>query len=317
MYMYNKIFRHISLSILFLIPVFIACNSAKSQSIPEVEEGYKSVNGTEIFYKTMGEGEPVIIVHGGPVLEHGYLVPYLKPLTTNYELIFFDQRLSGRSSADVDSTDVTLSNFVEDIEALRKSFGVDTFHLVAHSWGGLLAMKYALKYSSNLRSLALLNSMPASSKLWRKEESILAQKISKEDSTQRHAIMSSDLFKKDPPKAIEKLLILSFKNQFYTPSLADSLDFYIPDDYMTRSRKFGYIRDDISNYDLHAELSSLDIPTLLIYGQIEPATSLSAPRLHDAIPNARLKIIEQSGHFPFLEQPDIFINTVQNFLSTH
>lgn len=309
--MTNKILRTI---VSIVLIVFVSYSNGLAQEEVKVEEGYKSINGTEIFYKRMGDGEPIIIVHGGPVLEHGYLVPYLKPLSENYELIFFDQRLSGRSSADVDSSDVRLDQFVDDIEALRRVLKVGKFHLVAHSWGGLLAMNYAIKYSENLRSLILLNSMPASSKLWREEEQLLTQKITEEDSAKRQAIINSEPFKKNRPKAIEQLLILSFRNQFFNPSLADSLEFYIPDDYMIRSRRFGHMMRDISNYDLHTALSSTDVPTLILYGEMEPAVSVSASELNNTIPNSRLSIIRESGHFPFIEKSQKFLTELRNVL---
>ncbi len=304
------------IAILLMIPFLDSCSKAESREEIQTEEGYKLVNGTDLFYKRMGAGEPIMVVHGGPVLEHGYLVPFFKPLTENYELIYFDQRLSGRSTAEVDSAEVTLDNFVEDIEELRKALNIDKMHLMAHSWGGLLAMKYAIKYPTNLNSLILLNSMPASSDLWMQEEGMLAQQISEEDSLKRQEIMTSDLFQNDPSKAIEQLLVLSFRNQFATPSLADSLDFYIPDDYMVRSQRFGNLMGDISNYDLHSELEAVDVPTLLMYGDIEPAASISGPELQSAIPNAEFVVLENSGHFPFVEQPELFMNELNSFLES-
>lgn len=315
--MNKNLFKNILVGFLLVLPLFISCNRPEPQSYIQTDDGFKSINGTEIYYKRMGQGEPIVIVHGGPVLEHGYLVPYLKPLANNFELIFFDQRLSGRSSANVDSSDVRLEKFIDDIEELRKALKLDKIHLMAHSWGGLLAMSYALKYPSNLNSLELLNSMPASSDLWSEEEQILAQNISKEDSTKRQDLINSDLFKNDKPKAIEELLRLSFRNQFYNPSLADSLDFFIPDDYSIRSQRFGNIMVDIANYDLHPRLSSLRIPTLLIYGEIEPAVSLSGAKLDNTVPNSKLIVFKKSGHFPFVEQQDQFIKEVQAFLKAN
>jgi proline iminopeptidase len=119
--MNNKVLPAISSVILFLTLTLLSCSDTEIESETRGEEGYKSINETEIFYKRMGSGEPIIMVHGGPMLEHGYLDPHFKPLTDDYELIYLDQRLSGRSAAQVDSSDVRLSNFVNDIEELRKA----------------------------------------------------------------------------------------------------------------------------------------------------------------------------------------------------
>jgi len=280
-------------------------------------EGLAEINGTELYFKRIGEGEPVVVLHGGPVLEHGYLVPYLEPLADRYELIFFDQRLSGRSSADLDSTEVRLSEFVEDIEGLRRRMDLDKIHLLGHSWGGFLAMNYALKYPSSLRSLVLLNSMPASSELWRKEEKILARGITRENRLQRQAIISSSRFQRDNSEAVEQLLKLFYRNQFRDPSLADSLDFDLPDNYAERGKRFGYVMQDIENYDLHPDLASVETPALLLYGSIEPSAAASGPKIRESMPNSELVIIEDTGHFPFIEKPDIFLTELRAFLKEH
>lgn len=305
--------------IVIIITVFWILQSfdeVQSQPTFSVEDGIKEINGTELYYKKMGDGEPIIVVHGGPVLDHGYLEPYFKPLAKDYELLYYDQRLSGRSSADVDSVDITLANFVEDIEGLRKEFRYEKFHLMAHSWGGLLGMKYAIKYPDHLNSLILLNSMPASSELWQEENQMMAEQISEEDSLKRQEIINSNLFQTDPPKAIEELLIVSFRNQFEDPSLANNLNFYIPDDYLRRSQRFGYLMSELSVYNLHEELSALPVPILLIYGDNEPAVEMSGRNLNQILPNSKLSVIDRSGHFPFIEQPEAFIKELQMFLNS-
>ncbi|MDZ7720872.1 MAG: alpha/beta hydrolase [Balneolaceae bacterium] len=314
--MLHKSLRQFIVIVICILPFLQSCGEAETQSNLQVEEGTVSINGTEIYYNKVGEGEPIIVVHGGPVLDHGYLERSFEPLSEHYELLYFDQRLSGRSSADVDSTDITLDNFVEDIEALRQEFNYEKVHLMAHSWGGLLAMKYAIKYPSNLNSLILLNTMPANTEDWRKESQIVARRTSAEDSLRRSEIMSSELFQTNPPEAIEQLLVLSFRNQFKDPSLTDSLDFYIPEDYMIRSQRFGYLMAELSNYNLYAELDSLDIPTLLVYGSNEPAVDISGKNLNSTFPNSQLSVIQNSGHFPFIEQPNQFFEIIQSFLDT-
>ena len=303
--------------IVLLLLFLFAGGCDKPDSKITARHGFVSINGTELYFNRMGSGEPMIVVHGGPLLEHGYLVPYLKPLSDRYELIFYDQRLSGRSSADLDSTEIGLDILVDDIEGIRNKFDLDKIHLTGHSWGALLAMKYALKYPSNLRSLVLLNAMPASSELWNREEEIIAERITREDRLRRQAIVTSDLFQDNRPKAVEELLLLFFRNQFQDETLTDSLDFEIPDDYSERGRRFGYIMNDIENYNLHPELSAMKVPTLLVYGSIEPATSISGPKLQQTLPNSEMIVIEDAGHFPFVEKPDLFLARLREFLEAH
>ena len=278
------------------------------------DEGMIAVNGTELYYRAMGEGEPIVIVHGGPMLDHSYLLPYLKPLADTYRLIFYDQRLSGRSTADVDTSSIRLANFVGDLEALRRELDLGDFHLMGHSWGGLIAMNYAIEHHEHLSSMILLNSMPATAKEWREEEEALAESLPKLYQERRKEIMESELMERNRPAAIKQLLRLSFQQQMVNPALAADLEFEIPEDYSVRSQKFGHIMQDLEGYDLREELVALPTPTLLIYGSIEPAVTLSAETLKLTLPDNRLEIIEDAGHFPFVEQPEAFKEVVRRFL---
>lgn len=123
--------------------------------------------------------------------------------------------------------------------------------------------------------------------------------------------MSSDRFKNNPASAIEELLVLSFRNQFVDPSQADGLNFFIPEDYMIRSHKFGNLMSELVNYGLHSDLRLMEIPTILLYGENEPAVSMSGPRLDNAISNSQLLVIQNAGHFPFIERPDLFISVIR------
>ncbi|MDX1586182.1 MAG: alpha/beta fold hydrolase [Balneolaceae bacterium] len=301
--------------ILLFLSLLMSSISAQSQDLQKTEGSLIGVNDTRLFVRTAGSGEPVIVIHGGPVLDHSYLFPHLKPIADEYLLIFYDQRLSGRSSADSDSSQVRLSTFIEDIESLRQELGLQKVHLLGHSWGGLLAMKYAIQYPSHIKKLMLVNSMAPSSELWHREEAMLAQSFTRADSLKRQEIIQSDIFKENPPRAIKQLLELSFRKQFYDREKASRLDMYVPEDYMKRSRLFGHLMTDISSYDLSDELKKMNIPTLIIYGAAEPASNISGPVLNRLIEKSKYVQIEASGHFPFIEQPGEFQQVITDFLA--
>lgn len=283
---------------------------------PPIREGLRSINGTELYVKRLGAGEPMIVVHGGPVLEHGYLLPHLAPLAESHELIFFDQRLSGRSAAVVDADSVRLATFVDDIEALRLALELDRIHLLGHSWGGLLAIHYALRYGEHLQSLLLLNSMSASSELWQEEEKLNAQRVTAENQRESQALRETEAFADQRPAAIEQLLLLSFKAQFHDPARITDLRIYVPEDYPDRSRQFGSMMVDLTSFDLHDHLARIAVPTLILYGSAEPGAQLGGIALHKHLPNSTFVIIEDAGHFSFIEQPEAFLRTVRDFLST-
>jgi len=292
--------------------VIQACSPPAGDS--PVSEGLRAVNGTELYVKRVGRGDPVIVVHGGPVLEHGYLLPHLMPLAQTRELIFYDQRLSGRSAGRVDSASVRLATFVEDIEALRLSLGLDRITLMGHSWGGLLALKYAIRYGEHLQALVLLDPMPPSTALWQQEESILASRVSSADSAALAALSASEAFASRDPDAVEQALLLSFRTQCHDPARIADLHLYVPQDYAERSRQFGYMMDDLTGFDLLDSLPAVRAPALIVYGADEPAAELSGAALAAGIPHARLVTIGGAGHFPFIEQPDAFLAAVRAFL---
>jgi len=299
-------------TLLFAVVTISACSKPSAE--PRTEAGLLQINGTELYVKRIGSGEPIVVVHGGPMLEHGYLLPHLRPLADHYELIFYDQRLSGRSAPQVDSASVRIATFVDDIEEIRRSLDLERIHLMGHSWGGLLAMHYALEYQENLQSLVLLNSMSASSEVWREEERFLAQRFTAADSGERQAIRETDAFANQEPDAIAQLLRLSFRLQFYDTSMVNGLQLYVPEDYSDRSMQFGYMMVDLMDFDLHDDLTAVTVPTLILYGSAEPATELSGAMLHERMPNSEWVVIENAGHFPFIEQPAAFTDAVRRFL---
>ena len=284
------------------------------QEPPVTTDTTVAVNGTELFVHREGTGEPLMVVHGGPVLDHGYLVEPLRPLGGDFELVFFDQRLSGRSAGTVDSASVTLRNFVADIEALRSKLGLGPVHLLGHSWGGLLATLYALEHPDRVRSLVLVSPMAPSTELWQREETAARDRVAPEDTAGMGALRSSEAFRAGDPRAIERMLRMSFRSQFADRSDASALRFHIGEDYRERSRQFGHLMSDLSSYDLTHRLPQLELPTLLVYGNVEVGADLGADTLRSLLPRASLEVLSGAGHFSFLERPEAFLRIVRDFL---
>lgn len=293
-----------------------ACSAeprSSSTSLPS--DTLLPVNGTRLWVHREGHGPPAIVVHGGPVLDQTYLRENLKPLTHDLELIYYDQRLSGRSEGVVDSASVRLDTFVEDIEGLRSALGLDTFHLIGHSWGGLLALKYAVAHPRRLRSLILLSPMPPSASLWREEQGALATSLAPEDTTGMGALRQSTGFRAQQPEAIQAALRISFRSQFHDPTLADSLDFHIEPDYGERSRQFGYMLPDLVAYDVIHDLGRVTAPALVLYGAEEPGARIGGEALSQGLPRDTLVTIPDAGHFPFVERKEAFFEAVRRFLA--
>lgn len=272
----------------------------------------RDLNGTQLFVREMGDGAPLIVVHGGPLLEHGYFLPHLEPLAEDNRLVFYDQRLSGRSAAEADP--VSMDAFVEDIEALRVSIGAEQIHLMAHSWGGHLAMRYAIAHPERLSSLVLVSPMAASSELWQQEEQAMAGMATAADQADRTALMSTPAFSRFEPAAIEELMRISFRPQVRDVASLDALNLYFPADYAQRSQTMSALGPEMMDFDFRPQLAQLDVPTLLVYGEVEVATAIGGAALLEAMPSAELVTIRDAGHFSFAEQPEEFLAAVRGFL---
>jgi len=224
--------------------------------------------------------------------------------------------LSGRSTGVVASSTLSIDAFVADMEGVRSALGLGQVHLMAHSWGGLLAMHYALAHEEQLRSLVLLDPMSASSALWKEEESVRAAAVPLGHMIERADILESEAFAEGRPEAFQDLLRLSFRTQFHDPARVDELEFLIPEDFLERNDQFQAMIQDVGSFDLHEELRRLAVPTLLVYGSEEPGPELGGAAILENLAGSRLEIVEEAGHFPFIEQPDAFLKLVREFLDS-
>ena len=115
-----------------------------------------------LYVRQIGQGQPVVVLHGGPDFDHTYLLPEMDRLSDVFRLIYYDQRGRGRSAKNVEPEDVTIQSDVADLERLRRHFKQDSLTLLGHSWGGLLALEYAIAHPDHISHLILLNSAPVS-----------------------------------------------------------------------------------------------------------------------------------------------------------
>lgn len=127
-----------------------------------VHEGYLPVSGAELYFREVGRGSPIVILHGGPDFNHNYLLPDMDRLADAFRLIYYDQRGRGKSSPGVAPEDVTIESEIDDLDRLRQYFGLNAISVLGHSWGGLLAMEYATRHSDRVSHLILLSTAPAS-----------------------------------------------------------------------------------------------------------------------------------------------------------
>ncbi|NOG44292.1 MAG: alpha/beta fold hydrolase [Calditrichaeota bacterium] len=279
------------------------------------EEGLVETDGIQTFYRKIGSGPILVVVHGGPGLDHSYMLPHWEILSKKFTLIFYDQRGTGKTSSKVDSSLISMNQFVEDLEALRTGLNLSKINLIGHSWGGLLAMNYALRYSENINKIILANSIGPSyddlnSFVYMRNES-----FTEEDVEIQKTIMAKSGFVTGDREVITSLLQEIFKVYFDEPSNLQKLNLTISKNTAKNIFKInGLMLKELVAYNIQNKLQNLKIPSLVIHGENDLITLESSKKILQSLVNARLEIIKNCGHFPAIEQPEQFSKIVSTFL---
>lgn len=163
-------------ALLCLLALAACSRGASSGAVPaRADSGYVGVPGASLFYKSFGSGDPIILVHGGPGMDHAYLLPGMRALAESHRVVFYDQRGGGRTSGTVDRSTVSSDIFLADITALADSLHMGKFTLLAHSWGGIPVVRYAARYPELLRALVLMNTVEPGRRYAMQSMHLLAQ----------------------------------------------------------------------------------------------------------------------------------------------
>ena len=297
-----------------LILVLFAFVSVTCTDSPAVEEGFVEVTGTSLFYKTMGSGEPIVVLHGGPGFDHRQFLPYIWELAERHKVILFDQRGTGLSSGPIDSKSISIDSFIADIEGVRNAFGIERMNLLGHSWGGILAMYYGVRHPENLRSLVLCSTAASFESFGEMRETYEANRLP-DDAALLQEIYSSDGFQNGDPQAVERFWRIYFKPYFADQELASRLDLqFTENSIMYGNEVAGHIFESIGEFDLHEDLQAIRCPTLVIHGDADPMPVKYAEMIHDSIDGSELVIAEGAGHWLFVDATDTFTSSVLDFL---
>jgi proline-specific peptidase len=275
-------------------------------------ERYARVNGAALFVRAVGDGVPVIVLHGGPDFDHYYLRPELDRLAGPCRLIYYDQRGRGRSAAGVQPDDVSIDSDLADLDAVRQSFGVSSVAVLGHSWGGMLAAEYATRHPGAVSRLILMNTAPVSSADWLTFRNVLAdRRRGNGDLDRLRTIAASDGYLSGDPAADLDYYRVHFRLALDDDALERVLPrlrahFTAPGVLMARAiehRLYGQTWER-PNYDLIPKLRRLEVPTLVLHGEHDFVPLEVVVRIADAMPRARLAVLAGCGHFAYLEQPE-------------
>jgi len=282
--------------------------------------GYVQVEQGKLFYQKFGSGTPIIVLHGGPGLDQSYLLPQMLDLAKDHEVIFYDQRGSGKSlETRIDPSYINITQFTKDLEELRKQLKLDKFILLGHSWGGLLAMNYSVTYPDHLAGLILLSTAPADFK---------GQQAFVTEFTKRTQPIKNEIgplsnyqeFEKLNAFEISKLYRTLFSVYFYNPRKVEDLTLNMPEVSAKSGANVLEIMSKTSwlipDTNLFPQLKKITVPTLIIHGKEDIVPLWTAEEIKKAIPHAQIASIEKCGHFPYIEKPDQMFSQIRYFLTT-
>ena len=128
----------------------------------EARTGLLTAGNARLHFRDIGAGPSIVVLHGGPDFDYDYLLPELDRLAERFRVIYYDQRGRGRSAGGVRPDEVTVESEMDDLEHVRRHFGLEWMAVLGHSWGGVLAMEYASRHPDRLTHLILMNTAPAS-----------------------------------------------------------------------------------------------------------------------------------------------------------
>jgi proline iminopeptidase len=291
--------------------------------ISPAHEALIPVGGAKLYSRVVGDGPAIIVLHGGPDFDHTYLLPEMDRLASSFRLIYYDQRGRGRSADHVQPEDVTLASEIDDLDRVRQFFHLDSVVLLGHSWGAVLALEYAIRNPQRVSRLIIVNPAPASTA---DRNQLLSEWMAKRpgDLKQKKAISESPAYKAGDPEAVSAYYRIHFKPAFARPKVYEQFMRRLSANFTTEGILKGRaIESRLVNetwaradYDLLPKLKNLRIPTLVIYGDHDMIPAATAEHIAHSIPNARLVILTDCGHFTYMECPQSFRKQVANFFAT-
>jgi L-proline amide hydrolase len=287
-------------------------------------EGFIPFRGFRTWYRVAGEREeagklPLLCLHGGPGGTHDYLEPLEGMAATGRRTIFYDQLGCGRSDLPGDPSLWTVELFVDEVGAVREALGLERVHLFGNSWGGMLAMEYALTRPPGLASLVLA-SAPASIPQWVEETGRLRAQLPAEVQAvlDRHEQAGTT----DDPEYTEAAMVFNRRHVCRVDPWPDcvlrSFEFIerhgVVYHTMNGPSEF-HVTGTLREWSVVDRLGEIDVPTLVVTGEHDEATPAINRTVAEGIRGAESVVLEGASHMAHVEQTDDYLRLLDRFLS--
>jgi proline iminopeptidase len=260
-----------------------------------------------LYYDEVGQGQPLLVAHGGPGLHHG-LYRTLDPLAATHHVVYWDHRGHGRSGP-LPAGPLGMALFADDAIRLADNLGLERFAVLGHSFGGWVAQEIALRYPDRVSALLLAATTPGQ---------IGATESADDDQGPPPPAEVIELMSRRPATAAELAQVYAALAPHFLrgadprPFLAALQPELMSPESMVR------VFDALATWSSVDRLQLVRCPTLVLAGQHDVFCSPpQLARIASRIPCARPVLFQASGHFLWLEEPDRFFALVSDWLSSH
>lgn len=277
------------------------------------------VEGGRVVAYEFGTGDDVLFcLNGGPGLPCDYLREAHSCLVDQgFRVVAFDQLGCGASDRPEDPALWTVGRYVEETEAVRRALGLGRVHLLGHSWGGWLAIEYALTYPEALKTVTLADTnadMPhLVSELHRLREALGSETVAM---MQRHEAEGTF----EHPEYAAAVTLLNYRHVCRLPVWPDpvnrSLDDWNMGPYGTMQgpNEFLYT-GNMKDWNRVPDLHRMTMPVLILCGQHDELTPACSMKMKHHLSNAEIKVFPNSSHMPFYEEPAAYYPVLTDFLT--
>ncbi len=290
--------------------------------IPEPRDaGFTRRTAVPLYWVRYGSpgSPPLLVLHGGPGADHRYLLPQmlrLANLGVGHELVLYDQRGGGSSRGD-DRRPVTWRTQVDDLQSVIAELDVAPLTLVGYSWGGLLAMLYAMEAAAGRAAprpdrMVLIDPAPATRQYRAQFEAEFARRqASPQIATMREELASSGLRDHDSDAYRQRAFELGVAGYFADPRAAHDLT-----PFRVTGRVQQSVWESLGDFDLlePGRLDSIHCPSIVIHGRRDPIPLASSEGVARAL-GAELIVLDQCGHVPYVEQPEELFSAIEHFFA--
>ena len=274
------------------------------------------VHETELYVDLRGpeDGFPLLVLHGGPGLDHTVFGSHLDPLADTYRLVLIDEREQGRSARGTDPATWTLHQHASDLSAVAAALGAQEYAVLGHSYGAFITLQHmadapgaakASIVSSGVPSMSFMAEVEKGLEVFEPEE--LRTQVTQ--SWEREATVETE-------EEARQLLIDQLPWHFADPRDPHIADLTFEDMVFNPAvLRAASLEGGGLDIEVEDRLPSVTQPVLVLTGRHDrTCVPAASERIADLTPHAELHVLEQSGHFGFIEQPDEYLATVRAFL---